>query len=403
MSGLLLSSTAAVLETTLAQVGNPSLWPDPESGFATRLFRAANVPLPAAFLRPFRSAGLQILRRTPDLAAFGYVISTASTSIQRDWTQAFGRLTGREAFPSDRNSFVHSPLELLGIAFGARECPGVTDDQRAWLTGTIQRGFVDRQFLGYIAQLSAACAEFKVSGDQSRPSPESARNPASQLETSELCFAAALAILFPDRLVLDMEVVEREVVANVLKAPIRARDGAEAAAVYVVLGRAIDRAVLGPNPNQDPVARVAVLCRRFQLFVDRLQHRQRQRSPFTVNDEYDVQDLMHAILRLHFDDVRPEEWTPSYAGNSSRIDFLLPRERTIVEVKMTRQGLGQRDVADELIIDIARYAKAPNVDSLICFVYDPQRRCPNPAALENDLTQRVGSLRVVAVVCPHGT
>jgi hypothetical protein len=112
---------------------------------------------------------------------------------------------------------------------------------------------------------------------------------------------------------------------------------------------------------------------------------------------------MHAILRLHFDDVRPEEWTPSYAGNSSRIDFLLPRERTIVEVKMTRQALGQREVADELIIDIARYAKAPNVDSLICFVYDPQKRCPNPAALENDLTQRVGSLRVVAVVCPHGT
>ena len=66
-----------------------------------------------------------------------------------------------------------------------------------------------------------------------------------------------------------------------------------------------------------------------------------------MDDEYDVQDLMHAILRLHFDDVRPEEWTPSYAGKSSRIDFLLPGERTIIEVKMTRHGLGQKEVADE--------------------------------------------------------
>ena len=57
---------------------------------------------------------------------------------------------------------------------------------------------------------------------------------------------------------------------------------------------------------------------------------------------------------------------------------------------MTRQGLGQREVAprSELIIDIARYAKAPNVDSFDLFrVLDPQRRCPNPAALENDRTR----------------
>jgi hypothetical protein len=112
---------------------------------------------------------------------------------------------------------------------------------------------------------------------------------------------------------------------------------------------------------------------------------------------------LHAILKLHFDDVRPEEWTPSYAGNASRIDFLLPRERTIIEAKMTRQHLGQKEVANELIVDVARYAKFPNVDNLVCLVYDPDRRCPNPAALEDDLANSEGRLRVVAVVCPRGT
>jgi hypothetical protein len=27
------------------------------------------------------------------------------------------------------------------------------------------------------------------------------------------------------------------------------------------------------------------------------------------------QDLLHTILKLHFDDIRPEEWTPSYYNN----------------------------------------------------------------------------------------
>lgn len=42
-----------------------------------------------------------------------------------------------------------------------------------------------------------------------------------------------------------------------------------------------------------------------------------------LEDEYDVQDLPHALLLLYFDDVRAEEWTPSYAGKSARMDFLL--------------------------------------------------------------------------------
>jgi REase_DpnII-MboI len=52
-----------------------------------------------------------------------------------------------------------------------------------------------------------------------------------------------------------------------------------------------------------------------------------------MKDEYDVQDSLHALLKLHFDDVRREEWTPSYAGSQSRMDFLLKREKIVVETK----------------------------------------------------------------------
>jgi hypothetical protein len=100
----------------------------------------------------------------------------------------------------------------------------------------------------------------------------------------------------------------------------------------------------------------------------RLRHRHDNRATLTITDEYDVQDLLHALLRLHFDDVRPEEWTPSYAGGASRMDFLLKEEKIVVEVKMTRAGLTDRQIADQLIIDAARYKSHSDCKKLVCFV-----------------------------------
>ena len=115
-----------------------------------------------------------------------------------------------------------------------------------------------------------------------------------------------------------------------------------------------------------------------------------------------MQDLLHAILKLHFDDVRPEEATPSYAGSASRVDFYLPREQILVEAKMTRASLGQKEVANQLLIDVAWYAQMSTVNTLICLVYDPERRCGNPSTLENDVEATAGRLKVWAVVCPQG-
>lgn len=177
---------------------------------------------------------------------------------------------------------------------------------------------------------------------------------------------------------------------------------AEAATLKIVVNRYIEYISLRAGAAANSVDVIERRCRRFPLLVDRLQDRQRGRGPVPVADEYDVQDLLHAILKLHFDDVRTEEWTPSYAGSSSRVDFLLPRERIVVEAKMTRASLGQKQVANELIIDRARYAAMDGVDTLICLVFDPERHCNNPAALEHDLANTDGHLKVVAIVCPHG-
>jgi DNA-binding sugar fermentation-stimulating protein len=57
------------------------------------------------------------------------------------------------------------------------------------------------------------------------------------------------------------------------------------------------------------------------------------RNTIEIEDEYDVQDLFHALLKLYFDDIRPEEYTPSYGGSASRVDFLLKDEQIIIEIK----------------------------------------------------------------------
>jgi hypothetical protein len=61
----------------------------------------------------------------------------------------------------------------------------------------------------------------------------------------------------------------------------------------------------------DPIEIVVNLCRRFHRVVRQIRRRHDQRSTLEVSDEYDVQDLVHALLTLRFDDIRPEECTPS--------------------------------------------------------------------------------------------
>lgn len=130
---------------------------------------------------------------------------------------------------------------------------------------------------------------------------------------------------------------------------------------------------------------VSGICRRFGASARALQGRKHGRSDFAIENEYDVQDLLLALLRATFDDVRPEEWTPSYLGGAARMDFLVKKERIVVEVKMTRNGLADKEVGEQLGIDAHRYGQHAGCDALVCFVYDPGHRVRNPGGLASDI------------------
>ena len=152
---------------------------------------------------------------------------------------------------------------------------------------------------------------------------------------------------------------------------------------------------------EKPIKALQRICSKFHLIARRLRNRYNSRETLNVTDEYDVQDLLSALLVLYFDDIRSEEWTPSYAGKSARMDFLLKNEKIVVEVKMTRKGLADKEIGDQLIIDIERYKEHPDCDILICFVYDPEGRITNPQGLSGDLqSQSKDDLKVIVLINP---
>ncbi|MGE5411238.1 MAG: hypothetical protein ACM3MI_09795 [Clostridiales bacterium] len=127
------------------------------------------------------------------------------------------------------------------------------------------------------------------------------------------------------------------------------------------------------------------LMNNFHIVATQIRNRYDNRDTLVINDEYDVQDLLNGLIRLEFDDVRPEEYTPSYAGSSTRVDFLLKKGKIVFEVKKTREGLKDKQVGDQLILDVQHYKAHPDCKRLICFVYDPENRIKNPRGLESDL------------------
>jgi hypothetical protein len=140
------------------------------------------------------------------------------------------------------------------------------------------------------------------------------------------------------------------------------------------------------------LSELRTILNKFASVAHRLRNRHAGKPGFEIDDEYDVQDLLYALLHIYFSDVRREEHSPSYGGTSSRADFLVQPHGLIVEVKKTsaQRNRGNRQISDELIIDKERYAKLAGVTRLFCLIYDPDHVITNPAGLETDLSQTDG-------------
>jgi len=175
--------------------------------------------------------------------------------------------------------------------------------------------------------------------------------------------------------------------------------GTEVTNDWIVGGPGRQAHVPGGERDLEAVVRI---CRSFDRVARLLGKRHANRETLVINDEYDVQDLMHALLAGSFDDVRIESWNPTYLGGASRVDLLIPMAGIVVEVKMTRANLLDRKVGDQLAEDVTRYSDPSanrGANILVCFIHDPAHLLTNPRGLEVDLEAASNErLRVVGVV-----
>jgi hypothetical protein len=154
------------------------------------------------------------------------------------------------------------------------------------------------------------------------------------------------------------------------------------------------------SSTSDPSEAVKSLCKRFHAVARQLRLRGEYRATLDIEDELDAQDLLHALLRLYFDDIETNEWVPSYTNGTPRTVFLLNDSRLAVVVKKTRTGLNIKDLTEQLHIDVEHCRTLKRCSTLLYFVYDPEGRIGNPRGLETDLISVSDQLTVDVYVAP---
>jgi hypothetical protein len=137
--------------------------------------------------------------------------------------------------------------------------------------------------------------------------------------------------------------------------------------------------------------------RRLPLAIRQFRERWRTRTPFRVEDEHDLEDVVRSLLPLFFDDVRLRSRAPAYAPDT-RTDFLLFQEKIVLTIKQITLDRGQTCLEKQLQEDKSFYRTAPDCGTLWVYVYDPQAYLQDPHLLEAIWSQGEEGLEMKCVI-----
>ncbi|HDZ54587.1 hypothetical protein LCGC14_0101950 [marine sediment metagenome] len=157
-------------------------------------------------------------------------------------------------------------------------------------------------------------------------------------------------------------------------------------------------------PLQEAVEIVDHVLIHFDAVAEQLKDRYKNRETLNMGDEYDVQDLLHALLTMFFDDVENEVWNPSDGASPSRGDFLLLDNGTIIEVKTTLKRKGgdksiRKNIEKELNDDLVKYSRRPDCKRIYFFIYDPEKKIKKHSTLERAFTHdRLKNIKVSLII-----
>lgn len=158
--------------------------------------------------------------------------------------------------------------------------------------------------------------------------------------------------------------------------------------------------VTQPLSELETLHLIRKVCLRLHAVARQLRLRTDSRPTIEIDDDHDLADLLRALLRLEFDEVGTDEWTPPYSGGTPKTTLLLNRERIAIVAKKTRPGLTDKDIAEQVTADTGFYLAHKKCTTLFCFIYDPEGRIGSPKRLETDLTNVSERYTVEVLVAP---
>ena len=114
------------------------------------------------------------------------------------------------------------------------------------------------------------------------------------------------------------------------------------------------------------------VCRRLPQAVRILTNRQRKgKASFEISDEYDVQDVLHGILRAYLKYSVQEDPIPKSAGTrSARADISIQDLGVLIEVKYARGPDDQRRIFEEFSQDLVLYTQWSHLRTLFLIIYN---------------------------------
>jgi DpnII restriction endonuclease len=123
-----------------------------------------------------------------------------------------------------------------------------------------------------------------------------------------------------------------------------------------------------PEPD---LGLILQLCRRLPYTARILATRDREKSPYQIKDEYDVQDLLHAVLRAYLKYSVQEEPLGKVGGvRSSRADIAIEDLGILIEIKYAHGPKDQTRLVEEFAQDLLLYTKWAPLRSFVYFVYN---------------------------------
>ena len=149
-----------------------------------------------------------------------------------------------------------------------------------------------------------------------------------------------------------------------------------------------------PNPDD---AMILHLCKRLPHAARILTTRKRKdKVSYSITDEYDVQDLLHSLIRGYLKYSVQEEPLSKVAGTvSGRADIAIEELGVIIELKYARGPNDQTKLIEDFAKDLLFYAEWPHLKSLIYLIYNSSD-LRDPEALEKLSGRKELSGRVFA-------